>query len=85
MVYVPDGDESPPLPIKREEPRKSAPPFLEYNSPTPERDAPPTQPAATTNQIKPSKKKLELTKSQELHPKITLDVHVSTLPLECLE
>ena len=77
-MYVPDGEEdvgSPTsmLAVQRETPRKSAPPFLNYSSPTPEREAPPTQ-SPSTNQIKTSKKKLQLTKSQELFPKNSLDV-----------
>ena len=77
VVYVPDGEETTSpvdtLPLQRMAPCKSAPPFLEHSSPTPERDAPPTQ-SLPTNQINASKKNLEHTRSQELHPKISLDV-----------
>lgn len=81
-MYVPDGEETPMLSVKQEAPRKSAPPFLNYSSPTPERDTPSSRAAAPTapnptNQIKATRKKLELTKSQELHPKNGLDLDVS--------
>ena len=80
MVYVPDGEEEVSTPtsqlaVSREIPRQSAPPFLNYNSPTPDREATPTKDKTPpTNQIKTSKKKLELTKSQELFPTAALEV-----------
>jgi hypothetical protein len=79
VVYVPDGEEEVDSPISalavsRVIPRKSAPPFLNYSSPTPERDVPPKDKSLPTNQMKASKKKLELTRSQELYPKAILEV-----------
>lgn len=74
-MYVPDGEECSMLSVKQEVPRKSAPPFLNYSSPTPERDTPSSRGAPTApSPIKATRKKLELTKSQELHPKNESDV-----------